>query len=61
MTSGQVISTPYEMFQQCQDVSGISFFYGSSENINNHVNQFELDQQKRYQDLGHTNLWYPMD
>ena len=33
------------MFQRCQDdVSGISFFYGSSENINNHVNQFQLDQ-----------------
>ena len=31
MTSGQVISTPYEMFQWCQgNVSGISFFYISS-------------------------------
>ena len=45
MTSGQVISTPYGMFQWCQDnVSGISFFYVSSEDINNHVNQFQLDQ-----------------
>ena len=44
MTSGQVISITYEMLQRCQDdVSDISFFYGSSENINNHVNQFELD------------------
>ena len=46
MTSGQVISTPYEMFQWCQDnVFGISFFYVSSEDINNHVNQFHLDQR----------------
>ena len=31
MTSGQVILTPYEMFQWCQgNVSGISFFYVSS-------------------------------
>ena len=45
MTSGQVISTPYKMFQWCQDnVSGISLFYVSSEDINNHVNQFQLDQ-----------------
>ena len=33
------------MFQWCQDnVSGISFFYVSSEDIHNHVNQFQLDQ-----------------
>ena len=45
MTSGQLISTPYEMFQWCQNnMSGISFFYVSSEDINNHVNQFQLDQ-----------------
>ena len=45
MTSGQLISTPYEMFPWCQNnMSGISFFYVSSENINNHVNQFQLDQ-----------------
>ena len=37
MTSGQV-------FQWCQDVSGISFIYVSSQDINNHVNQFQLDQ-----------------
>ena len=46
MTSGQVISTPYEMFQWCQgNVTVISFFYVSSEDINNHVNQFQLDQR----------------
>ena len=34
------------MFQWCQDnVSGISFFYVSSEDINNHANQFQLDQR----------------
>ena len=45
MTSGQVISTPYEIFQWCQDnVSGISFSYVSLEDINNHVNQFQHDQ-----------------
>ena len=46
MTSGQVISTPYEMFQWCQgNVTVISFFYVSSEDINNHVNQFQLDER----------------
>ena len=45
MTSGQVISTPYKKFQWCQDkVSGISFFYVPSKDINNQVNQFQLDQ-----------------
>ena len=34
MTSGQVIFTSYEMFQWCQDnISGISIFYVSSEDI----------------------------
>ena len=41
-----MISTPSEIFQWCQDnVSGIRFFYVSSEDINNHVNQFQLDQR----------------
>ena len=41
-----MISTPYEGFHWCQDnVSGISFFYLSSEDINNHVNQFQLDER----------------
>ena len=46
MTSGEVISTTYEMFRWCQgNVIGISFFYVSSEIINNHVNQFQLDER----------------
>ena len=45
MTSGQVISTTYDMFQWCQDnVSGISFFCVSSKDINKHVNQSQLNQ-----------------
>ena len=42
----QVISTTYDMFQWCQDnVSGISFFYVSSKDINKHVNQSQLDHR----------------
>ena len=45
MTSGEVIYTPWKMFQWCQEnFSDISFLYVSSEDINNHVNQFQLDQ-----------------